>query len=158
MDRFQNVNLDLICTRYNGNELLLVRDLMAAGLISPVAPKCHGDMVLTSSKPWQWRCMGKSKCNKCISVTPGSFLDGKRKLLSVFKAAYLFSWGFSPKQILHETDCGERSLRDLLSQWRQAIMDCSEEDSKLGGQVYMLRGVRGRCTLPGIPILYLCTG
>ena len=53
MDRFQNLNLDLICTRYNGNELLFVRDLMAAGLISPVAPKCHGDMVLTSSKPWQ---------------------------------------------------------------------------------------------------------
>ena len=129
---------EILYTRYNGNQLLLVRDLMSAGLISPIAPKCHGDMVLTSSRPWLWRCRGKYKCTNSKSVTSGSFLDGKRKLLAVFKAAYMFSWGYNAQQIVHETDCGERSLRDLLSEWRRVIVDCSdcsEEDAKLGGQV-----------------------
>ena len=62
MDRFRNMTLDMICTRYNGNELILVRDLMAAGLLSPVAPKCHGDMVLTSSKPFFAPSWGHNLC------------------------------------------------------------------------------------------------
>ena len=79
MDRFRNLNLDTIGNRYNQNDLPLVRDLMAAGLLSP---ECHGPVVLTSSRPWLWRCMGGSIASKSV---------GKKKFLAVFKANYMIA-------------------------------------------------------------------
>ena len=55
------------------------------------ASHCHGAVVITSTRPWLWRCRGNSKCNNSKNVTEGSFIADKRKHLGVFKAMYMFA-------------------------------------------------------------------
>ena len=129
MDVFKDFTFTKI-VKYEEDQLIFVRDLMKAGLLNPVPPVCHDDMVVHGADPWHWRCV-KRDCSKKNPVVTGSFLDGKRKYISVFKALYLWAQGHAIKNIVREAGIGQDTLRKLVTEWRSLV--CDKESPKLGG-------------------------
>ena len=121
---FKNLSWSDLQSRYDYDQLKLVKDLMGFGLISSKPPMCYcKDYVecqLYKSDPWVWMC--PNGCNSKTSiVTNGCFLQGVKKFYMVFREMYLWSQGCSPKFITRQLRCSKNTVTQLNVYWREVV-------------------------------------